>query len=121
VSSSSSVSVISINMSLGRQISFVPLSIPSPPLTGLYFSVNGVAFHGLFDSGSDGVVIPTFVARDIKMDLTYRKNGVVHRFGETFTTYRAPFSIIIHHSQSDSFQSSLSIFDVGSNLSYLSP
>lgn len=86
---------MNINMYLyPKKISYVPFSVPSPHLTGLYFSINGVAFHGLFDSGSDGVVIPTFVARDAKIDLTYRKIGVVHRFGSTFTTYRAPLGVV---------------------------
>jgi hypothetical protein len=90
---------MNINMSMNssmrpRQIIFIPISVPSNHVAGLYFSINSVAFHALFDSGSDCVVIPTFVARDMKMDLTYRKIGVVHRFGETFTTYRAPLGVV---------------------------
>jgi hypothetical protein len=77
-----------------RKISYVPFSVPSTHLTGLYFSINSVAFHGLFDSGADWVVIPRFVARDAKIDLTYRKIGVVHRFGDTFTRYRAPLGVV---------------------------
>jgi len=78
-----------------RQIPFVPLSVPSQHLTGLYFGINGVAFHALFDSGSDGVLLPTFVARDANIDLTYKKVGIEHRFGGgTFTRYRAPLEVV---------------------------
>jgi hypothetical protein len=79
---------------LGRQSPFVPLSVPYTHLTGLYFGINGVAFHALFDSGSDGVVLPTFVTRDANIDLRYRKMGTVHRFGQDFVRYRAPIEVV---------------------------
>lgn len=75
-------------------IPFTPLSVPSPHVTGLYFGINNVAFHGLFDTGSDEVVIPDFVAREAKLDLTYKKTGVTHKNGDAFIKYHAPLTVL---------------------------
>jgi hypothetical protein len=48
----------------------------------------------LFDSGSDSVIIPEFVSRDAKIDLTYRNVGVQHRYGQSFVGYRAPLEVV---------------------------
>jgi hypothetical protein len=87
---------LNLNMAMTmRQIPFVPLSVPSQHLTGLYFGIgDGVAFQGLFDSGSDSVMLPSFVARDANIDLTYRKVGVLHRYGNTFVKYHAPVEVV---------------------------
>lgn len=75
-------------------IPFTPLSVPSPHITGLYFGVNNVAFHGLFDTGSDEVVIPDFVGREAKLDLTYKKTGIIHKNGDVFIKYHAPLTVL---------------------------